>query len=273
MTREWCCQFGENLHLAGIVTEPSSSVVSPRGVLVLVNAGLVPKFGPFRLYGELARRLSQEGFVTLRFDLGGIGDSRQEYTGLPLRERTELEVRAALDFLAERYRPNGIVLGGLCSGAEDSFRAAERDPRVTGVVMIDPFAYRTAGFFARHLLNRINRRIRRALGRYRPLNRQKADPMGSGGRRLVSYAYMDRVESSRILRRLIGRRAHVHFLYTGGARETFNHERQLRAMFRGVDFDGLVTVDHLPELEHTQMLAEDRHCLTEAIAERLRWSA
>ena len=268
---EVCCEFGEEGHLAGIVTEPHHAPAN-RGVLVLISAGLVPKFGPFRLYVELARRLSVDGFVTLRFDLGGIGDSSRVHAGEPLKHRTEIEVRAAVDWVSERYGARNVVLGGLCSGAEDAFRAAELDPRVSGVVMIDPFAYRTLGFFPRHALHRFVRRTRRAVGHYRPY-----PPPHTGGEQwrgakpLVRYEYMGREESTRILRTLVGRQTRVHFVYTGGASESFNHEGQLRAMFPDVPFDGLVTVDYFPEMDHTQALAEDRGNLVEAISRRLSW--
>ena len=51
--------------LAGIVTAAATSSTSARGACVLVNAGLVPKHGPFRLYTELARRLARAGYTTL----------------------------------------------------------------------------------------------------------------------------------------------------------------------------------------------------------------
>jgi hypothetical protein len=268
---ERSCQFGEKLHLAGIVTEPDASRGAPRGALVLVSAGLVPKFGPFRLYVELARRLAQEGIVTLRFDLGGVGDSQQAYAGLPLKERTPRDVSAAVDWLSAHIDVGSVVLGGLCSGGEDSFRSAEHDPRVSGVVMIDPFAYRTRGFMPRHLLHRAVRRTRRALGLYRPIAPPRIVGNDGSRERVVNYEYMAREESSRILGTLLGRRAHAHFIYTGGASEVFNHRGQLHAMFGGIPFDGLVTVDHFPELEHTQMLAADRLCLVEAVVSRLKW--
>ena len=58
-------------------------------------------------------------------------------------------------------------------------------------------------------------------------------------------------------------------MYTAGVREFFNHERQLRAAFDGVDFKDLVTLDYFPHLDHTQLLEADRHALVEAIARRL----
>jgi alpha-beta hydrolase superfamily lysophospholipase len=261
---ESSCQFGGDNRLAGIVTPPEGP--SRRAAVVLVSAGLSPKCGPFRLYAELARRLSRDGFVTLRFDLGGIGDSRPEETDEPLEKRSRREIAAAVDYLTRRHELDDVVLGGLCSGAEDSFRASETDPRVTGVVMIDPFAYRTPGWAWRHVAYRATRRLLRALRIHRPFVRLK------GRRPLVAYKYMDHPESSRILRAVLARRDRVHFVYTGGAREVFNHERQLKAMFREVKFDGLVTLDHFPHVEHTPLLEEDRRTMVEAIARRLAWA-
>src|SRR5207244_534540 len=103
--------------LAGVVTEPDGSSVV-RGAVVLVTAGLVPSFGPFRLYAELARRLAADGFAVLRFDVEGIGNSVVAHPGLPFVERAALGVRAA-EFMRERYEGRELVLAGLCSGAED----------------------------------------------------------------------------------------------------------------------------------------------------------
>jgi dienelactone hydrolase len=260
---ENACQFGEDQRLAGIVTEPDPG--RPELGLVLVTAGLLPKAGPFRLYAELARHLAQEGVVTLRFDLGGVGDSLEERAGRPLRERTALEIRAAVDYLSERYALPRLVLGGLCSGAEDALRSAAADGRVSGVVMIDPFAYRSAGWHRRHVRHRLLRRALRAVGLYRPI--------ASSSTRAVHYKYMDREEASAMLKRLLHRDAYVHFLYTAGVRESFNHRGQVQGWFPELDFRDRVTVDHFPHLDHTQLLAEDRRTLMQAIAARLRAEA
>jgi pimeloyl-ACP methyl ester carboxylesterase len=255
--KESSCQFGPGRQLAGILTEPAAGA-RPSAV-VLVSAGITPKFGPFRLYAELARRLAHDGFRTLRFDLGGIGDSGQPHPGAPLLERTHLELSAALDYLGERFELRSITLAGLCSGAEDSLRHAARDSRVSGVVMIDPFAYRTAGFGWRHLRYRAQRRLLRAVGLYRP-------PASTSQAALVNYQHMSHAESSRIVQTLLGRGTRLHFVYTGGMREYFNHPGQLRAMFRGIRLPASVRLDHFPQLDHTQVLERDRRRLIEAIA-------
>jgi hypothetical protein len=265
--KETSCQFGHRRQLTGIITEPSAA--HRRVALVLISAGLVPTFGPYRLYTKLARRLAREGFLTMRFDLGGIGDSQQAYANLPLKSRTELEIRSALDYLTTHHELDGIVLGGLCSGAEDAFRYAELDPRVTGVVLIDPFSYRTPGWKWRHLLHRLTRRSLRALGLHKPLASSGAAGSPSDQPLLLTYKYMDHEESSRILYNLIQRGARAHFVYTGGARDSFNHKGQLKEMYQQIDFKGLVTLDHFPHFEHTQVFEGDRHQMVEAICERL----
>ena len=260
--KESCHQFGPQAQLAGVVTEPDRA---PRASLLLVSAGLTPKAGPFRLYAELARRLAKQGVLTLRFDLGGIGDSRQIDMSAPLATRTQQDIGAAFDRIAQAAGPRGggpIFVGGLCSGAEDAFRYAESDPRVSGVVLIDPFGYPTWGFRWRRFLVDAAKQTLGALRFYR-----RGD--SSGGPSLVDYRYLEKSESSRILSALVARKSEVHFFYTGGTSSRFNHAGQLKDMFSEIDFADRVTVDHLPRLGHTQLLAEDRATLIDAIARRI----
>lgn len=265
--KETCTQFGPGGRLAGIFTEPAGNAA--RRGCILVSAGLSPKAGPYRLYTELARRLAEDGVITLRFDLGGIGDSAPAPSGRSLRERTELELGLALEHMKECFSLAELTLGGLCSGAEDSLRGALVSRDVTGVAMIDPFAYRVPGWYSRHALHRAARRTLRALGIYEPLDPPAARSDAPPAPRVVEYRYMEREESARILGELLARDARVHFFYTAGVREAFNHPQQLRAAFPELDFRDRVTLDYFPHMDHTQLLAEDRRELVEAVARRM----
>jgi pimeloyl-ACP methyl ester carboxylesterase len=256
-TLERCVRFGEHGQLAGIVTEPAGR---PRAGALLVTAGLTPKFGPFRLYAQLARRLAADGLRVLRFDLGGIGDSGQADAALPIRERTEREIAAAVDELARGETGSGLLLAGLCSGAEDAFRYAAIDSRVTALALIDPFGYRTFGWRWRDGLIRLARRGLAAAGLL-PTYRS-----GAPRARLVDYRHMDAEECRAVLARLLPRGVRMHFVYTGGMREHFNHKGQFRRMFRDVDFRGLATLDFFPQLRHTQVLEADRKLVIDSIA-------
>jgi pimeloyl-ACP methyl ester carboxylesterase len=253
---ERCCQLGAHRQLAGVITMPDQPA---RRGLVLVSAGLVPKFGPYRLYAQLARRLARDGIATLRLDLSGVGDSWHEHAHLPLAERTALEMRAAVDELATSCGVDSIIVGGLCSGAEDALRYAELDPRVVRAVLIEPFAYKTAGWQMRHLAYRVRRRVLRALDIFEPI------PVAPRHGRIVRYEYMPLAESSRILRALLAREARVHIIYTGNQHDRLDQARVAK-MFPELDLSQLVTVDYFPHIDHTQLLDADRQLVIESIA-------
>jgi len=259
MIRESSCQFGEGSSLAGIITEPPQWPV--RSAWILISAGLMPKAGPFGLYSQLARKIAQGGAPVLRFDLGGIGDSRVAYPQFSLGRRTELEIRAAVDFMAQRFSVDSLTLCGLCSGAEDSLRYAINDSRISKVVMIDTFAYRTAGWKRRQRLKTVARHAFRTVGLHSSV------PVASESS-FINYKYMDYLESSRSLSTLLERKVDLHFIYTGGMSEVFNHKGQFKRMFPTLDLRRGVAIDHFPEMGHTQLLEEDRQRLVNAIARR-----
>ena len=66
--REHAFLFGETKSLLGITTEPAAGAGdSSHPAVVLLNAGLVHRIGPNRLYVNTARRLADAGFTVLRF--------------------------------------------------------------------------------------------------------------------------------------------------------------------------------------------------------------
>ncbi len=265
--KEHVLQFGPSSRIKGVLTEPARA---PKAAMVLVSAGLVPQAGPYRLYAELARHLAKRDLATLRFDLGGIGDTAKDNAMASLRERTQSEIGEAVRALRGASGEQvSIGLGGLCSGAEDSFRYARNDRSISRVVLIDPFAYPTPGFQWRHLAHRATRRTLRALGVYRPSAALQEDSATGGASSLIDYKYMGREEATQTLDSLVRRGARAHFIYTGGSNDVFNHEGQLQKMFPTLAFDGRVTVDWLPAMDHTQILEEDRLELIERIADRL----
>jgi pimeloyl-ACP methyl ester carboxylesterase len=129
--------FGTNVRLVGIVTAPSPArtAAEPVGVIFL-NAGVVHRVGPSRLYVALARRLSAAGFTALRFDHSGVGDSPPRDDQLAFDESSVAETVDAMNWLAAERRCRSFVLVGLCSGTLTAFRAAQIDPRVRSLVLL-----------------------------------------------------------------------------------------------------------------------------------------
>jgi pimeloyl-ACP methyl ester carboxylesterase len=126
--------FGTRARLAGIVTTPAPQA-NAVGV-ILLNAGVVHRVGPNRLYVTLARRLSRCGFTVLRFDHSGVGDSLPREDCLSFDESSVLEARDAMDWLAAERGCTAFVFVGLCSGTLTAFRTADIDARVSGLVLL-----------------------------------------------------------------------------------------------------------------------------------------
>lgn len=131
--------FGEAENLVGVVSEPTDGKANGNvPAFVLLNAGLVHRVGPNRFYVTLARELASAGYVTLRFDFSGVGDSGPVGNSLPFEENSVKDTKDALDFLATTRGIERFILFGLCSGAMISFDTASCDPRIVGIAMINP---------------------------------------------------------------------------------------------------------------------------------------
>ena len=142
--------LGAEANLIGVLSEPDRALPSPapprstpRPVVILLNAGVLHRVGPHRLHVNLARRLAARGITSLRLDLSGIGDSPSVPGARSFRESAVADTKAAMDQLAVELGAERFVLFGLCSGADNALATAEVDPRVVGVVVIDPPAYVT----------------------------------------------------------------------------------------------------------------------------------
>ncbi|MCC7416395.1 MAG: alpha/beta fold hydrolase [Acidobacteria bacterium] len=135
---EHVVRFGASGELFGIFTEPIAAERRARPCLVFINAGLVHRVGPNRLHVKLARRLAARGFASIRFDLSGIGDSQHRSDGVPADEAAVQDACRVMLAAETGLGLGPFILVGLCSGAVTAFRAAVRDPRVVGAVLMNP---------------------------------------------------------------------------------------------------------------------------------------
>lgn len=137
--REQALLFGKTRSLAGILTEPAAVDKSRQlPAVILLNAGLIHRIGPNRLYVKIARRLAQLGFTVLRFDLSGIGDSKAREDHLPYLQSMVEEIHEAMDYLTRVKGCQRFLLSGHCGGAWMSFKMAAEDERVMAAILINP---------------------------------------------------------------------------------------------------------------------------------------
>lgn len=136
--KERVLTFGDDQSLVGILTEPDDDGARPEvpGV-VLINAGLVHRVGPNRLYTKVARRLADAGHPVLRFDLSGIGDSPARIDAMGFQQGAIDETVAAMRALGQHAGVDQFVLAGICSGADIAFLTACESQDVVGAVLIN----------------------------------------------------------------------------------------------------------------------------------------
>lgn len=134
--------FGKEKSLVGIVTYPNKAGRETKlPAVILANAGMVHRVGPHRIHVKMARRLALQGFLVLRFDFSGIGDSGPRFDNLPAQQSRIAELQDAMDELYKLKGAEEFILAGICSGAIASYQAGCVDPRVVGLVQINPPGY------------------------------------------------------------------------------------------------------------------------------------
>jgi exosortase A-associated hydrolase 1 len=137
----------EGAPLVGILHR--SEEAAQRGVLVVVGGGPQYRVGGHRQLTLWARKLAASGYPVLRFDYRGMGDSHGDFRGF---EDADTDLQVAVDRLvAEVPGLQEIVLWGECDAASAILFYAHRDPRVKGVVLLNPWV-RTAAVEAQAIL-------------------------------------------------------------------------------------------------------------------------
>lgn len=120
--------------LQGIIDIPTNP--SQRGVVIVVG-GPQYRVGSHRQFTLLSRFLAGSGYAVMRFDHRGIGDSE----GFTTFEGLDADIRAAIDELQLRVPAvREVVLWGLCDAASAAMMYADSDTRVTGMILLNPWA-------------------------------------------------------------------------------------------------------------------------------------
>jgi exosortase A-associated hydrolase 2 len=94
----------------------------------------------FRTHRELvvyARRLAKDGFVVLRFDYRGCGDSSGDFENYTLESRIS-DIKRAMDVLKEKSGVESVGLLGLRFGGTLAATVATQDERVNHLILWAP---------------------------------------------------------------------------------------------------------------------------------------
>lgn len=264
--KERALLFGEKKSLVGVVTEPPSPPSPARPAVLFLNAGVLHRVGPNRVHVRLARELTGDGFVCLRFDFSGLGDSRPRPDPISFAQAVVKETSDGMDLLASSHGARTFLLVGMCSGADNALRVGARDSRVAGAALIEPYSVPAPGFllysYREKLLNplswwRLLRGRSEVLGALKPRRRASAaePPAAAEAESLVPT----REELVRQVGTLLDRHAPLCFVYSEGSPAYFNYLSILRRDVRRALRDGRARLHVLKRTDHvfTPLAAQD----------------
>lgn len=250
-------KFGAHDHLVGIASIPDDRASSEgRPAILFLNAGILHRVGPYGLYVDLARTVASDGFFSLRFDLAGIGDSQMTPEIMDYKEKVLSDIRDAMDWMQQKYHAETFVLAGLCSGAVNGYHAAVADARVTGLVMMDGFDYRTRGFYFRHYGPYLKRPAAFVKGMCRVLCRKISQLFRKNEyERQQAAIFTNELPPRQIaagcFASMAERGVSLLSIYSGGIPYEYNSGKQFLEMFPKVDFKGLLQLEYFADADHT----------------------
>jgi alpha-beta hydrolase superfamily lysophospholipase len=140
-------RIGPAPELFGIVSVPLSQRrdrAANGPAVLLLNAGAVYHVGPNRLYVAFARHLARSGYVVLRMDIAGIGDSpvhEGEADNIVYSKFALDDLGKSIDYLRREWGVRDVRAVGLCSGAYHAFKASVARLPLTHAVMINPLTF------------------------------------------------------------------------------------------------------------------------------------
>ena len=249
-------RFGSANHLVGTLTLPDSNAEYG---LILLSAGLLHRIGPHRLHVKFARLAAERGIAALRFDMPGVGDSatppgRESYETQILRAATE-----AMNLLADKAGTSRFIVAGLCSGADNGYLVARRDPRIKALFMLEPY------FFPNRLSSplRMTRRLREyglrpAASRLWQVLREGEFFRGRQGN-VDGRVRPPAGEFSEGLKELADRGVHMRLLYAAISMGQYDLRQHRRRIFGNLAQSPFFRIEALAHSDHlfTQLAAKE----------------
>jgi len=249
-------RFGPGDSLVGMVTIPMHQV--PANVACLMfNMGANHRVGPRRINVKLAHVLAERGVSSLRFDLGGVGDSDAFDMAHDLQTRAMHDIQASMDLVESMLGIRQFAIVGMCSGVQHAISAAVADTRVVALSLFDGYAFPERR-------SRWERTLRRALA-------APAHPSFPGKAKRWLQRHLLRSHSAKPLpgflaerrppevnaawfgaamKRLVERKVAVQLLYSGSL-HVCDHDRDQLGAFRREPFAQALQYEFMRDVDHT----------------------
>ena len=257
--------FGGRTSLVGIVTRAASAASADRPAIVILNTGIIHRVGHHRMFVTMSRALGAVGYTVLRFDFSGIGDSDPRDDGLSLVDACMAEIKEALDWLEREGKASRMILVGLCSGADHAVLYGHTDPRIVGLVLMDPSIPPTLRYYMHYIgqrLSQVRSWFNVLSGRSRTLRMlmQLMLPIGQRERKARRHPLQNRVLRQTIERHYqssVDKGIEILAIFTEETTRQTYREQMIEAL-PNVSFGDRLTLEFFLGSDHTFVLESDR---------------
>ena len=262
--RELIHTFGDKKNLHGIATLPEVNRFNV--CIILLNAGVLHKVGPFDLNKDFARYLSALGYTLFRFDFAGMGDSIKIKSSMSHHQAVVKDMQAALDFMQRQYKFHLFVTIGLCTGAENGYKIAVEDDRVAGSVWLDGYGYASLkGTWMRYKWRILD--ISRILSFLkRRLNGQEDSLTHTVDDEEYDWVLPPKNELCKQLNRLHERGFKILNIYSGGVASYNSYRDQFKDTFKGQPFLESMEIEYYERADHTYKIRKDKGIMMKRVA-------
>jgi hypothetical protein len=265
---------GTPIPLVGVFTSPEE-VTTKSPALILLNSGFMHHVGTSNLSVKLARSVAKIGIRSYRFDSSGIGDSGTRNLGISHEERLVSEIREVMDKLSLQEGITQFMLCGLCSGADSALSTAAVDPRVVGIIQLDPMCFKTLKWYFCHYYPRMLD-INCWLGFIKRLPGAQVSTEDLPSDYLLPELSQetgreaDRQVLTSAYKEIVSRGVRILVVMTSGQEDCYNSHGQLCEAFGKVNFDSLLEEHFLPQTTHIITEPEDQAFVIDLVK---RWLA
>jgi len=267
--------FGASGSLHGVLTEPPAEDRLQGAPAVLFwNVGTNHHVGPHRVFVDLARRLAQLGFSSLRFDTSGLGDSAASRDDTrPDAERNIADVREAMQTLRKQRGFEQFVLVGFCSSVDAAHAVGVEANDVVGMIYLEGYQYRTRRFYLQYPQRLLERnRWERLLRLKYPnffnepanLNDRSLDPETVFIR---DYPTPERLTAD--MRKMAKRGVRMLCMYSGGD-TNYSYQDQFFDFVQAPEIAPSVELVFYPSADHTFFLVEHRERVMNGVIDWLK---
>jgi pimeloyl-ACP methyl ester carboxylesterase len=209
------------------------------------------------------------GFNSLRVDLAGKGDSPPR-PGLTSQQLVAADFAEILGVLESRLGRVPLVLAGLCTGADNATHLTLKEPRVVGMVLLDPICFPDRYFRARIVVAKYTnpaRYVRWLKRRFKALTRPRVvkqeDVMSPDPLALRDLPTREQLRAA--IESIREREGRVLCVFTQYALGYYNRAGQLGRVLGIKDYQLFCTELFWPQTHHTYWLELHRRRLMDEI--------